>query len=184
MAADFAQESSIAIAKVDAEAENSKATAKAQGVTSYPTIKFFEKGSSNAEPYNGGRSAQDFITFLNDKAGTHRTVGGGLDAKAGTIAALDEMIARMSSGQEAVVDDVTKAAQGLKDKYAEYYIKVAGKTKKSRDYAATELRRLEGLLKKGGLAPAKRDDVTSRSNILRRFVGQPAQETPAVKEEL
>lgn len=37
-------------------------------VRGYPTIKFFPKGSTTPEDYNKGRSAEDFIEFLNDKA--------------------------------------------------------------------------------------------------------------------
>lgn len=55
-------------------------------------------------------------------------------------------------------------------KYAEYYVKVFTKLAKSDGYAAKELARLDGILKKGGLAPEKLDEFTSKTNILRRFV--------------
>lgn len=171
MANDFAAEPTVVIGKVDATAENSKSTAENQGVKSYPTIKFFPKGSSTAEDYQGGRSGEDFVEYLNGKAGTHRVVGGGLDDKAGTIASLDEIIIKLTSGGDvnAISKEVTRAATGIKDKYAEYYVKVLAKLVKSKDYAEKERRRLEGLIKKGGLAPQKLDDLTSRSNILRKF---------------
>jgi protein disulfide-isomerase A6 len=159
------------VAKVDAEAENSKATAEAQGVKSYPTIKYFPKGSTTALPYDGGRSEEDLLAFLNEKAGTHRLVGGGLDTKAGTIEALDSVIAKLTAGGTlaTVSEELAKAAKGLKDKYAEYYIKVAGKMATSQDYVEKELARLQRLLKKGSLAPEKADDLTSRANILSKF---------------
>ena len=62
------------IAKVDAEADNSKTTAKAQGVSSYPTIKFFPKSSTTGESYSGPRSVADLVEFVNTKAGTQRLV--------------------------------------------------------------------------------------------------------------
>ncbi|KAK5017977.1 thioredoxin-like protein [Cryomyces antarcticus] len=171
LATDFASEPSVLIAKVDAEAPNAKATAQDQGVSSYPTIKYFPKGSSEAIPYNGGRSEADFVTFLNEKAGTHRAVGGGLDATAGTIAALDSVVSKFTGGAglAEVAEEATKAAAGVKDKYAEYYVKVFGKVKDNEGYVEKELKRLAGLLKKGGLAPEKVDDLISRSNILRKF---------------
>jgi len=43
-------------------------------VTGYPTIKYFPKGSNNPEDYNGGRTADDIIKFLNGKAGTSRKI--------------------------------------------------------------------------------------------------------------
>ncbi|KAL8830352.1 MAG: hypothetical protein Q9170_005765 [Blastenia crenularia] len=171
VAKDFAAEPNVIIAKVDAEAENSKSTAESQGVKSYPTIKYFPKGSTTPEPYEGGRFEKEILEFMNEKAGTHRTIGGGLDAKAGIITSLDAIVGKLAGGSNiaAVLQEATKAANGLKDKYAEYYVKVIGKLGKSQGYAEKELARLEGIIKKGGLAPEKLDDLVSRSNILRTF---------------
>ncbi|KAG8530352.1 uncharacterized protein KY384_004854 [Bacidia gigantensis] len=174
LAQDFIAEPSVLVAKVDAEAEQSKATAQDQGVKSYPTIKYFPKGSTTPEPYEGGRSEADFVNFLNTKAGTNRMVGGGLDAKAGTIDALDSIVGAVSGEDLASLSDkVKKATKGLQDKYAEYYVKVAQKLGGNKGYVEKELTRLDGIIKKGGLAPEKLDDLTSRSNILRKFQGTP-----------
>jgi len=174
LAEDFASEPTVLIAKVDAEAENSKAIATEQGVTSYPTIKYFPKGSTVPEPYSGGRSEAALVSFLNEKAGTHRMVGGSLDFKAGTIDALDQIVAKLTAGETmaTILDEVTKTARSLKGKYAEYYVKVASKMSASQDYVQKELKRLESILKTGGLAPAKKDEITSRTNILKRFAKQ------------
>lgn len=175
-AQDFANEPGVLIAKVDAEAENAKATAQDQGVTSYPTIKFFPKGSKEPEAYNGGRSQSDLVEFMNEKAGTHRTVGGRLDATAGTIEALDTLVQKFTGGSSIseIAAEATQAAKDMKEgaqyKYAEYYVKVFDKLAKSDNYAAKELARLDKLLKKGGLAPEKLDEFTSKTNILRRFI--------------
>ncbi len=173
LANDFAAEPTVLIAKVDAEAENAKATAQEQGVKSYPTIKYFPKGSKTPQAYEGGRTEKDLIGFLNKNAGTHRAVGGGLDAKAGTIEALDAVVAKLTAGGSltTISEEAQKAAQSLKDKYAEYYVKVFNKLSNSDGYVEKELARLDGLLRKGGLAPGKVDDLTSRSNILRKFTG-------------
>ena len=181
LAKDFAAEPTVLIAKIDAEAENSKSTAEAQGVKSYPTIKYFPKGSTTPVPYEGGRAEQDLVDFLNTNAGTHRMIGGGLDAKAGTVDALDTIVSKLTAGGSlaAISEEATKVAAGLKDKYAEYYIKVFEKLDKSQGYVEKELARVQGLLKKGGLAPEKLDDLTSRSNILRKFSS-----TTKPKEEL
>ncbi|KAK0739705.1 thioredoxin-like protein [Apiosordaria backusii] len=176
LATTFANEPNVVIAKVDAEAENSKATANEYGVTSYPTIKFFPKGSTTPEEYSGGRSEENFVTFLNEQAGTHRAAGGGVDATAGTFAVLDEIVTKYISGTPLTdaAAEVKKAAENLKEdaqyKYAEYYLRVFDKLSKSDNFAAKELARLEGILKKGGLAPAKLDELTSKTNILRKFV--------------
>lgn len=159
------------IAKVDATAENAKFTAESQDIKSYPTIKYFSKGSSVPIDYNGERTEQAFIEYLNEEAGTHRAVGGGLNAKAGTIGLLDTMVDDFVAGGNSatVFDEASKAARVAKGKYADYYVKVFEKVSKSQGYAAKELARLEGLIKNGGLAPEKADDLVSRSNILRKF---------------
>lgn len=94
-----------------------------------------------------------------------------MDTKAGTIEALDNLVYQLSAGGSlaTVSEEVSKAAMGMKDKYAAYYVKVMDKLAKSQDYAATEIARLSGLIKKGGLAPEKLDDLTSRKNILQKF---------------
>ncbi|KAK5684056.1 hypothetical protein LTS10_003920 [Elasticomyces elasticus] len=179
VAQDFASESNVLIAKVDCEADNAKATAQDAGVKSYPTIFYYPKGSKEAVPYTGGRSEADLVSFMNEKAGTHRSVGGTLDALAGTIPSLDDMAKTLKSGGDAAYQKFAEAAGAVSDKYAEYYGKVAKKSSENAGYVVKELSRLQGLLAKGGLAPAKIDDLTTRSNILRKFVGE---ETP--KDEL
>ncbi|KAK3937667.1 protein disulfide-isomerase erp38 [Diplogelasinospora grovesii] len=178
VATDFANEPNVLIAKVDADAATGKATASEYGVSGFPTIKFFPAGSKTAEDYNGGRSEEDFVQFLNKKAGTHRATGGGLDATAGTIEALDAIVVKYTttgaSSLSEVAAEAKKAAETLKEnaqyKYAEYYIRVFDKLAKSDGYAAKEFARLDGMIKKGGLAPSKLDELTSKANILRRFV--------------
>ncbi|CAK7199122.1 Protein disulfide-isomerase erp38 [Sporothrix eucalyptigena] len=183
LATDFAAESGVVIAKVDAEGENSKQVAKDQGVSSYPTIKFFPKGSKSPELYAGGRSEDDLVKFINAKAGTHRTPGGGLDSTAGTIDALDVLVGHFAAGRATLAEaaeNVKKAANVLQGqigaKFAEYYVRVFDKLSANEGYVAKELARLESILGKGGLAAAKVDELTSKSNILRKFTEKPAEE--------
>ena len=171
LAQDFASEPSVLIAKVDAEAENSKATAQSQEVKSYPTIKFFPKGSTTPEAYGGGRTESALVEFINAKAGTQRAPGGILGPKAGLIESMDALVKKYMAGEsmDSISSEAKKASNGLSDKYAQYYVKVFEKLGNSQQYAEKELARLEGLMKKGGLAPQKLDDLTSRANILRSF---------------
>ncbi|KAF2027460.1 disulfide isomerase [Setomelanomma holmii] len=171
LASDFATEPSVLIAKVDAEAENAKALAQEQGVQSYPTIKYFKKGSVEPLPYEGARAEKDFIDFLNANAGTHRAVGGGLDATGGTIEAFNTVIEKFQGAYADGAEEAKKLAETLQDKYAQYYVKVFEKAGKNKEYAQKELNRLQGLIGKGNLAQEKLDDLTSRSNILKRFLG-------------
>jgi protein disulfide-isomerase A6 len=141
-------------------------------VSSYPTLKWFAAGKKEAVPYEGARSEQAFIDFINKEVGTYRAVGGRLTAAGGTVAALDAVIQKIydAGGDIATkADELVKAAKGESAPFAAYYAKVAEKVKKNSGYVEKELSRLEGILKKGGLAPQKIDDLTSRSNILRKF---------------
>lgn len=175
LADDFASEPDVVIAKVDAEADNSKATAKDQEVTGYPTIKFFPAGSKEAEPYAGARSEDSLVAFINAKVGTHRLVGGGLDSMAGTIEVLDTVLSKYITASgfsdiETATEEIKKAAAAVTDKTKEYYLKALAKITGNPEYAMKEQTRLAGLLKKGGLAPEKIDDLQKRSNILAKFL--------------
>lgn len=117
------------------------------------------------------------MTYINEKVGTRRVAGGGLDQSAGTIEALDSIVATWAAGKATIIEAAKKVAvamSGFADeaqyKYADYYVRVFEKLQKSDGYAAKELGRLEGMLKKGGMAPAKADELRSKTNILRKFI--------------
>lgn len=184
VATDLARDEGVVIAKLDAENAGSKATAEKFGITGYPTLKFFPKGSTEAIDYDAGRTEDAIVDFVNKHTGTHRLPGGSLDASAGLIHSLDEIIKEFAEGAsslEKVAEKVRAAVVDLNDKYAPYYVKVIEKVSKSGDYITKELARLERVSAKGGLAPEKADDMTIRQNILRKFVGQNKSD---VKDEL
>lgn len=60
------------IADVDATA--AQALASKFGVSGYPTIKFFPKGSTSPTDYQGGRTADTIVKWVNEKTGTSRKV--------------------------------------------------------------------------------------------------------------
>jgi protein disulfide-isomerase A6 len=64
----FARENSVVIAKVDADEH--RELGERFGVTGFPTLKFFPKGSTTPEDYSGGRSPEEIITYINNKVGT------------------------------------------------------------------------------------------------------------------
>jgi hypothetical protein len=69
------------VANIDADDQKNKPVAQRYGVSGFPTIKFFPKGSTEPVAYEGGRGEEDFVNFLNEKCGTQRAVGGGLSDK-------------------------------------------------------------------------------------------------------
>jgi protein disulfide-isomerase A6 len=68
----FDRESSVVIAKVDADAH--KELGSRFGIQGFPTLKWFPKGSTTPEDYQGGRTADEIVTFVNNKAGTKARV--------------------------------------------------------------------------------------------------------------
>jgi len=59
--------SKVLVAKVDCDEH--KSLCSKQGVSGYPTLKWFPKGSTKADSYDGGRTADDIISFINQKTG-------------------------------------------------------------------------------------------------------------------
>jgi len=161
----------VSIAKVNAE--DYRDLAQEYGVQGYPTIKFFPAGSKTPVDYNSGRDEASLVEYVNSKAGTHRSVGGGLSATAGTIAALDSIVSKLTGSNLDTISEEVKAAVGdVKDKYADYYLKALGKIQANSGYVEKEVARLQTILAKGGLARSKQDDLTSRLNILKQFALQ------------
>ncbi|KAH6611131.1 disulfide-isomerase erp38 [Trichoderma cornu-damae] len=176
VANDFASEETVVIAKVDAEGADSKDVAKEQGVTGYPTIKFFPAGSKEPVTYEGGRQEIDFINFINEKAGTYRTEGGDLSDAAGTVPSLDAIVTKFLGGislSEAVSeikDGVAKLKGTAEAKFSDYYVRVFDKLSQNDKFASKELTRLQSILAKGGLAAGKRDEIQLKVNVLNKFV--------------
>jgi protein disulfide-isomerase A6 len=182
------------IAKVDCDAENSKGVARQEGVTSFPTIKWFKKGSMESELYEGGRKIENFVKFVNREANLHRAVGGSLDDLAGTVESLNAIVARyVEDGKGKLADlaaeakkEVERLADAAEAKYGQYYVRVFEKLGQNAAYVEKELGRLQGMLGKGGLAPAKRDEITTKLNVLKKFTEKPeeAKKEEDVKDEL
>jgi len=62
----------VVIAKVDADKH--KDLGGRFGVSGFPTLKWFPKGATTPEDYDGGRDTQEIIDFINRKAGTSARV--------------------------------------------------------------------------------------------------------------
>ncbi|KAF9643973.1 disulfide isomerase [Thelephora ganbajun] len=174
----FKDEKNCIVANMDADAAYNKPVAQKYGVASYPTIKFFGKGEDNKEKpiaYNGGRSEQAFVDFLNEKCGTHRAIGGGLNDFAGRVPSLDELAQKFIDATTDVRTTILDEAASL-GKDAKGYIRVMEKiVTKSNDYITKELKRLESILAKGTLGSQKLDEIKIKFNVLSAFVKR---ETP------
>jgi len=202
----FKDEKDCIVANMDADAVYNKATAKKYGVSSYPTIKFFGKGEENPIDYNGGRTEQAFVDFLNEKCGTHRAVGGGLNNLAGRIPSLDELAQKFLDATASARKTILGEASNL-GKDAKHYVRVMEKVvEKSNDYITKELKRyaifcspskpglqscltlfhdrLESILAKGALGPQKLDEIKVKFNVLSAFVKKDEEKLSRADDEL
>jgi len=66
------QKNDVVIAAVDADSHRDLGSRF--GVSGFPTLKFFPKGSTNPIEYEGGRSASDVIAFINKQANTNAKI--------------------------------------------------------------------------------------------------------------
>nr|AIG56094.1 secreted protein [Achlya hypogyna] len=69
VATSFKNEADVVVAKVDADEHRS--LGEQFEVQGFPTLKFWNKGAKHPDSYNGGRSEEDLVNFLNEKAGTN-----------------------------------------------------------------------------------------------------------------
>ncbi|KAK9453200.1 thioredoxin-like protein [Dipodascopsis uninucleata] len=165
----FSGDKNVVIAKMDTTQPGAENTAGEYKVQGYPTIKFFPKDETEPIDYNLGRSLNEFISFINENAGTHRTESGLLDSTAGVITDFDDVIADLASiTEDGVVDFISKvkSIQSQADT-AKYYAKVIEKTASlKKDYLKKEINRLSNILKKGHIVREKSDQFTIRKNVL------------------
>ncbi|SPN98939.1 probable protein disulfide-isomerase precursor [Cephalotrichum gorgonifer] len=188
LAESFEPEENILIAKVDCDAEPNKPACAEEGVTGFPTIKWYPASSAEGEVYQGGRAEIELARFINRQAGTHRLAGGVLDDVAGTVEKLDEVVASfVAGGAETLADSAAEAARvaGELETEAEkaasaYYLRVFEKLAANAEYVEKETARLGRVLEKGGLARSKSDEIQRKLNVLRKFV-KPEEEA---KDEL
>jgi len=84
------------------------------GVSGFPTLKWFPKGSKEPEDYDGGRDTQDIIDFINKKAG----------AKGRVAKAASDVVILDSANFDTIVKDTNKNV------FVEFYAPWCGHCKK------------------------------------------------------
>jgi len=174
VAAAFANEPNVVIAKIDAD--GNREVGNKYGISGFPTLKWFGKNNKQEPtPYEGGRDLQTFVDYINQNAGTARSVEGKLSNTAGRVSALDDIAAKFvaAKNQEALVKEaeaLTATLTGAEQENAKYYVKVMGVIRnKGKSFLDAEPGRLDRLLEGSGVTPAKIDEFTIRKNILSAF---------------
>jgi len=181
VASTFKHEGNCIVANIDADDKKNKNIAQKYGVSGYPTIKFFSRDNKDEpETYDGGRSEAEFVSFLNEKCGTHRAVGGGLTDEAGRIAEFDALASKFFVAAGDARDSIYKEASSLAASAglaSKHYIRVMEKLVNGTEgYIEKEAKRLESILQKKSLTPAKLDEIKIKSNILRAFTASEAKD--------
>ena len=189
LATTFLPESNCIVANLDADNAANAPIKERYGVTGFPTIKFFPRGSTEPVDYNGGRSEADFVAYLNEHCGTHRAVGGGLNDEAGRNSSLDELAIKFFTATGAargLVYDEAKTVASEVGVAASHYLRVMDKVwKGGEDYLEKETKRLTSILEKKTMAPAKLDEIKTKLNILKAFAAKKVEEVAeAIHEEL
>ncbi|ELU41042.1 protein disulfide isomerase [Rhizoctonia solani AG-1 IA] len=180
----FKPDSKCIIANYDADNAMNKDIAARYHVRSYPTIKFFPKGSSNKEavPYDFGRSEADFVKFLNEQCGTQRAVGGGLNELAGRLSSLDTLAQSFYSADKAAREAIFSEAKAAGEN-ASYYIRVMEKlTSTGEAWIEKELKRLGGILSKRSMQ-TKLDEIKKKVNVLNAFLEKKVEDFKEAVEE-
>ncbi|KAM6504532.1 protein disulfide isomerase [Amanita muscaria] len=177
----FKPEKNCIVANIDANDPKNKDIASRYEVKGFPTIKFFAAGANKqAVDYDGGRYESGFVDFLNEKCGTQRAVGGGLNDKAGRLEEFDALAQRFFAAAADVRKSIHEEATALAKETkagAQHYLKVMGKiVNGSAEYLDKETKRLESILKKRSLSEAKLDEIKIKFNILRAFAPQMEEE--------
>jgi len=177
----FKPESHCIVANVDGDAKKNADLAKKYEVSGFPTIKFFSKDNKETPlAYEGGRTEADFVNFLNEKCGTHRAVGGGLNDEAGRLAEFDNLARQFFVATGDARDALYKQAIALgasAGAASKHYLRVMEKLVNGTEgYVEKEAKRLAAILKKRDLSSSKIDEIKTKVNILRAFVEEKVEE--------
>lgn len=192
IASSFSQDDRCKVAHLDADNSANKPLATKYGVSGFPTIKFIPSGGGEATSYDGPRTEEAFLEYLNGKCGTQRVVGGALSELAGRIPSLDSLASSFfspsSSGQstrQSILESAITLAENLatdSTALASYYIKImtkyTGSIDGAQEWVKKEGERLGKMAgKKGAIAGKKLDELRMKQNILKAFtyVGESAE---------
>jgi protein disulfide-isomerase A6 len=170
----FSSEKDVVIANLDATEH--RAPAESYGVSGYPTIKWFPKDNKEGVSYEGGRSVEDFVKYINEHAGTERTADGGWLDTAGRIPDLDTITSTFMGDpakRHALLAEAEAKAKSIAHKakeYAKYYTTAMKKIiEKGEEFGAQEVARLERMVGSGSVAKEKLGEFAKRINIAKLF---------------
>ncbi|CAI5485717.1 unnamed protein product [Closterium sp. Naga37s-1] len=152
VAAAFRAESSVVVGKVDVgRCPDLKLK---YSISMTPELIWFPRHNKVGEVYRKARSVRDLVAFINQQAGTHRTIDGTLSPASGRLPALDdlaqEFMAAVGEARGAVRARAEAEAAQMDEeerKRAMVYCKIMGSIMEQGDgYVGKEMGRLSRLL--------------------------------------
>jgi len=160
------------IARYDADAHKGKASK--YGVSGYPTLKYFPKENKKGEDYAGGRTLDDLVSFINERAGKERNSDGSLTTEAGRLPQFDDLVTKFKNGDRtgalAQAKTLASSLSGLEARLAAVYIRIFEKIAAGdENFASEESGRVSRMLESGSVKAAKADEFQMRLNILNSF---------------
>ena len=133
---------------------------------SFPDLRLYCKDEDGPITFEGKRTAEDLIDFINDYCGTQRGLNGRLNSEAGVIDEVSQIVEDfVTKGKKPHYVSDMENVEGTK-----YYVWVMNEVmNKGDDFIFQERDRLNKLLDSGTLAPDKLDEFQIRVNILGVF---------------
>jgi len=164
----YANEPDVVIAEVDCTEQPE--VCNAHGVSGYPTLKWFARGSNEPSTYESGRDLEAFVEFINENAGTNRLASGMLNENAGLVYDLNVLIAEFNNDKAGTLAKAKEIAQNLDNSISvKTYIRAFEKLVDDSSYASKEIARLERMLSSGSVKAEKVDEFVKRVNVLKQF---------------
>lgn len=165
----FQEETGVIIAELDADAHRD--VAQTYGVTGFPTLKIFVNGEP--KDYNGDRSLEDMVEFVNNAAGTARRADGTVDTAYGRIPEIDALLAEIKNLNEEnmakVKEALAKVPEEMEANKKVYENLMKKITEKGVAYIDTEKARIQRFLMSDSVSKLKKGAFRIRSNVLDAF---------------
>jgi len=160
----FAREAAVDVVKVNADGD--PALKREYNVTGYPTVVLVHGGARVR--YEGERSAEALLAFVNDRAGASRTLEGGEDEADGRVGWLDRRVLDyLALPAEGGARAAAAALEAEAATVAFYARLVSGHASEGPAFLLREREGLEAEL--AGLAGEEARAVRRRLNVLRLF---------------
>lgn len=178
----FVAEENVSIAKMNCD--EYKEYCEQFDVQGFPTVKLFKGALADPVAFEGERTPENVINFVNTHCGTEREVGGLLNEKAGLIEAAGPIVEEFLTGDKAAAIEKMKAVDG-----AAFYVKVMDRyVAKGADQVEKDMNTMKTILdaKKGSWKSM--DGMKMRFNVFSQFIPKPVPtpepEVEAEKKEL